>query len=106
MHSLQRVLAAMAERRMAEVMGQAQRLGQVFVQPQRPGHRPPDLRHFDRMGQANAEMIAVGRDEHLRLVAEAAEGDRMDDAVPVALEDIARPARTAIILDEGPAARL
>ena len=45
-------------------------------------------------------MVAVGGDEHLRLVAEAAEGDRMDDAVAVALEGVARPARAAILLDE------
>src|SRR3546814_12975674 len=36
-------------------------------------------------------MIAVGRDEHLRLVAQAAKGDRMDDAVAVALKGVARP---------------
>ena len=41
-------------------------------------------------------MIAVGGDEHLGLVAQTAEGDRMDDAVAVALEDVARTARAAI----------
>ena len=50
-------------------------------------------------------MVAVGRDEHLRLVAQAAEGDRMDDAVAVALEGVALPARAAVVLPEGPAAR-
>ena len=50
-------------------------------------------------------MVAVGGDEHLRLVAQAAEGDRMDDPVAVALEGVARPARAAIVLPEGPAAR-
>ena len=84
---MQRILAAMAERRMAEVMGQAQRLGQILVEAQRAGHGPADLRDFDRMGQANPEMIAVGGDEYLRLVAQAAEGDRMDDPVAVALEE-------------------
>ena len=88
--ALQRILAAMAERRMAEVVGQAQRLGQILVEAQRAGHRPADLRDLDRMGQADPEMVAVGRDEHLRLVAQAAEGDRMDDPVAVALEDVAR----------------
>ena len=83
----QRILAAMAERRVAEVVGQAQRLGQILVEAQRPGHGPADLRDFDRMGQPDPEMVAVGRDEHLRLVAQAAEGDRMDDPVAVALEE-------------------
>ena len=50
-------------------------------------------------------MIAVGRDEHLRLVAKAAEGDRMNDPVAVALEDVARTARAGVDFRMGPAAR-
>jgi precorrin-6B methylase 1 len=57
------------------------------------------------MGQANAEVVAVGGDEHLRLVAQAAEGDREDDAVAVALERVALPARAAVILSGDPSAR-
>ncbi len=41
-------------------------------------------------------MIAIGCDEHLGLVPQTAEGDRVDDAVAVALEDVARTARAAI----------
>jgi hypothetical protein len=40
-------------------------------------------------------MIAVGRDEHLRLVAQPPEGDGVDDAVAIALEGVARAARLA-----------
>src|SRR3546814_11186154 len=40
-------------------------------------------------------MIAVGGDEHLRLVVQAAKGDRMDDAVAIALKLVARPAHNA-----------
>ena len=87
---VERILAGMAERRMAEVVGKAQRLGQVLVEAERPGDGPADLRDFEAVGQPDPEMVAVGRDEHLRLVAQAAEGDRMDDAVAVALEDVAR----------------
>lgn len=43
-------------------------------------------------------MVAIGRDEHLRLVAEAAEGDGMDDPVPVALENVAGPAHIVVRL--------
>ena len=42
-------------------------------------------------------MVAVGRDEHLRLVTKAAKGDGMDDPVAVALEDVARPARAGSV---------
>src|SRR4051812_41890671 len=45
------------------------------------------------MGQANPDMIVVGCDEHLRLVAQSAEGDRMDDPVAIALKGVAWPAR-------------
>src|SRR5687767_3744726 len=101
----QRILPAMAKRRVAEVVGEAQCLGQILVKTKDARHRAADLRDLDRMGQANAEMVAVGSDEHLRLVAQAAEGDRMDDAVAVALERIALPARAPIILSEDPSAR-
>ena len=50
-------------------------------------------------------MVAVGRDEHLGLVAQAAEGDRMDDPVAVALEGVAGTARPVGALGECPAAR-
>lgn len=61
--SLQRILARMAERRMADVVRQAQRLGQVLVQPQRPRDRAADLRDLQAMGQADAEMVAIGGHE-------------------------------------------
>ena len=95
----------MTERRVAQIVGEAQRLGQIFVEPKRPGHRPPDLRHLDRVRKANPEMIAIGRHEYLCLVAKPAKGNRMDDPVAVALEGIARTPRPSIVLAEGPAAR-
>jgi hypothetical protein len=49
-------------------------------------------------------MIAVGGDEHLGLVAKAAEGDRMDNPVAIALEYVTWTARPAIGFREGPAA--
>jgi len=50
-------------------------------------------------------MIAVGRDEDLRLVAEAAEGNRVDDPVAVALENVAGPARAGTVFGMKAAAR-
>ena len=91
--SLQRVLARMAERRMADVVRQTDRLGQVLVQPQRARDGAADLRHLQTVRQADAEMVAVGRHEHLRLVAQAAKADRVDHAVAVALERVARTAK-------------
>ena len=83
---VERVLAGMAERRVAEIVAERDRFGEVVVEPQRPGQRAGDLRHLDGVGQAGAEMVALVIDEDLGLVGEAAEGGRMDDAVAVALE--------------------
>ena len=81
---VERALAGMAERRMTEVVGQRQRLGEVLVEAERAGQRARDLRDFERVGQPRAVMIALVEHEHLGLVLEAAEGGRMDDAVAVA----------------------
>ena len=80
------VLARMAEGRMAEVVGERQRLGQVLVEAEGAGERPGDLADLDGVGQPGAEMVALVIDEDLRLVLEPPEGGGMDDPVPVALE--------------------
>ncbi len=91
--AIERALAGMAERRMAEVVGERQRLGQILVEPERASERACDLRDLERMGQAGAEMVALVEDEDLGLVGEPPEGGRMDDAVAVAAEGVAGRAR-------------
>src|SRR5690606_35736352 len=93
-------LARMAERRVADVVREAQRFGEVLVEAQRARYHAADLGHLETVGQADAEMVAVGRDEHLRLAGEAAEGDRMDDAVAVSLKGAARAPRPLLPLPE------
>ncbi len=83
---VERTLARMPERRMAEVVGERQRLGQILVEPERARERPGDLRDFERVGQAGAVMVALVEHEHLGLVLEPAERGRMDDAVGIAPE--------------------
>src|SRR5690606_26109548 len=85
------VLARVAEGRMAEVVGERDRLDQVLVQPQAARDRAGDLGHLDRMRQAGAEEIALVVDEDLGLVLEPAKGRGMNDPVAIALE-IAAPA--------------
>ena len=76
----------MAEGRVAQVVGQGNRLGQVLVEPQRPGDGAADGGHFNRVGQPGTEVVARAVEEHLRLVFQAAEGARVDDPRAVALE--------------------
>ena len=82
----ERVLAGVAEGRVAEVVRQRQRLGEILVEAERAGERAGDLADLDRMGEPGAVVVALVEDEDLGLVLEAAEGARMDDAVAVALE--------------------
>src|ERR1700684_4443679 len=79
----------MAERRMAEIVGQRQRLGQILIDAERPRQRPRHLRDFERMGEPGAVVVALVKHDDLRLVLEAAERGRMDDAVAVAAEGAA-----------------
>ena len=69
---VERILAGVAEGRVAEIVRQRDRFGQRLVQRERACDRAGDLRHFDRMGHARAIQIAFVIDEHLGLVAQAA----------------------------------
>src|SRR5262249_29949775 len=87
---VQRLLAGMAERRVAEIVRQRHGLAEVFVESQRAADAAGDLRHLDRMGEPRAVVIALVIDEDLGLVLQPPERRRMDDAVAVALEGAAR----------------
>ena len=90
---VERALAGMAERRVAEVVAERGGLGEILVEAERPGDGARHLRHFQGVGQAVAEVVALVEDEHLGLVGEPAERRRMDDAVAVAAEIAPRRAR-------------
>ena len=76
----------MPERRVAEVVAQADRLGEVLVEAQGARHVARDAARLERVGQPGAVVVALGRDEHLGLVLEAPEGLGVHDPVAVALE--------------------
>ena len=83
---VERLLAGVAEGRVAEVVAEPDRLGQVLVEAERAGDRAGDPAGLQRVGEAGPVVVALGGDEDLRLVLEAAEGLRVDDPVAVALE--------------------
>ena len=87
--AVQRLLAGMGERRMPDIVRQRQRLGQILVQLQDVGQRARDLRDFDGVGQAVAEMVGQPGREDLGLGLQPAEGTGMNHAVAVALESVA-----------------
>ena len=83
---VERRLARVPERRVAEIVAERDRLGQVLVERQRAGDRARDLRHLERVRQPRPVVVALGREEHLRLVREPPKRLAVDDAVAVALE--------------------
>ena len=101
--AVQHLLADVPERRMAEVVAEADRLHQILVQAQRARHRARDRRHLERVRQPRAVVVAARRHEHLRLVRQPAEGLAVDDPVAVALE---RRAQRAVVLRARPQRRV
>ena len=81
----QRLLAGMAERRMAEVVGERERLAKVFVEAEAPANRARDLRNLEAVGQPGAEKIAFVVDEDLGLVLKPPKRPAVDDPVAIPL---------------------
>ena len=68
---VERLLARVAERRVAEVVAEPDRLDEILVQPQRPRDAARDAGRLERVRQPRAEVVALGVDEDLRLVPRA-----------------------------------
>jgi hypothetical protein len=100
--SIERSFSRVAERRMAEIVGEAERFRQILIEPQLAANRAGDLRHFKTVRQSRAVMVAFVEQEHLRLVGQPPEGAGVQDAVPVTLEGGAR--RACRLIDMAPAA--
>src|ERR1035438_10922229 len=86
--AIQRFLSGMGERGVPDVVGQSQGFGEILVESQDVGQGARDLRHFDGVGEAVAEMVGQARSEDLGLSFQAAEGAGMNHAVAVALERV------------------
>jgi len=68
----------MAERRVAEIVRQRERLAQILVEPERTGERASDLLHFEGMRQPGPVMVALMEDKHLASCGQAG-GTRSND---------------------------
>ncbi len=76
----------MAERRMAEVMGQRDSFAEFFVQVKRFANRSGDLGNFNTMCQPCAVILALVVGKHLGFPVQTTECRRMDQPVPVTLK--------------------
>ena len=82
---IERGLAGMAERRMAQIVRQCDRLDEIFVQAELSSYRAADLRDLERMRKPSAVMIVRGGSEDLSLEHQPAKRAAVDDALPIAL---------------------
>ena len=76
----------MAERAVADIVGEGDGFGEVFVGLEGAGDGTADGGHFDGVREAGAVMVGGAVDEHLGLVFQAAEGAAVEDAVTIALK--------------------
>ena len=78
-----------AEGWVADVVDQSQGFGEIDVEAEGSGDGAGDLRDFEGVGEAVAEVVGVAAGEDLRLGFEAAEGAGVNDAVAVTLKVVA-----------------
>ena len=69
---VEHLLAGVSERRVTEVVGERDRLGEILVEVQRAGDGTGELTDLDRMREPGAEMVAFVRHEDLGLVRQPA----------------------------------
>ena len=79
------LFAFVAERGVAEVVGEGDGFGEVFIEVESLGEVSGDGGDFDGVGEARAEAATGAVEEDLGFVAELAEGAGVDDSVAVAL---------------------
>jgi hypothetical protein len=79
-------LGRMARRTVPAIVGKCDRLGERNVEVGGAGDAHRHLRDLDGMGEARAQMVVVGRDEHLALAGQATPWTRVLHPVEVALE--------------------
>ena len=90
---VERLLARVAERRVAGVVTKADRLDEILVEAQRPRNDARYGRRLERVRHPGAIVIAFRIDEDLRLPLQPAERLRVHEAVAVALKRGADGAR-------------
>jgi len=83
-------LASVAEGGMANVVDQSESFGKVLIEAERSRDGAGDLRDFDGMGEAAAEVVGGAAGEDLGFACQAAEGAGLHDAFAITLEGRAR----------------
>ena len=82
-HFVERPLAVVAVRRMADVVGQPGHVDKIGIAAQPDRHAAADLGHLQRVGQPGARRLALARPDHLRLVGQSAQRRAVQHPRPV-----------------------
>ena len=90
--AVESALSRVAKGRMADIVNQCERFGEIFVEAERAGGSACYLGDLNGMGQAASEVVGSAAGEHLRLTSQTAEGARLHDALAITLEGRARGA--------------
>jgi hypothetical protein len=100
-------LPGVSERRMSDVMNQCQRLGQIFLQPERSCNRPSNLRNFNGMSQSATKVIRRAAGKNLRLPRKPPKGASLHNPLPVPLKrSPRRPKRCRVNASQQQVARI
>ena len=99
-HLIERRLAVMAERRVAQVMGQARSVDDVGVAAQSSAQLAADLGDLERVGQPVADEVVAARSHHLGLGRQPAPTRRVQHARPIARKVVAVGALVGGILSD------
>src|ERR1700751_781528 len=81
--------AGVTEWRVAQVVHQGQCLDQIYIQSKLSRDGAGNLRYFDGVGQAIAEVVGIAASEYLGFGFETAEGAGVDDGVAIGLKVVA-----------------
>ncbi len=90
--AIERTLSGMTEGRVADVVNQGQRFGEVFIQAKCAGRGAGDLRDLNGVGEAAAKVVRGAAGEDLRLSRESAKRARLHNPLAITLEGRARGA--------------
>ncbi len=84
--SVEHTLTGMAERRMTEVVGEGDGLGEVAIEAEGLGDGASNLRRLESMSKTGAVVVTFMIDEYLGFVFEATERGAVNNTIAIALE--------------------
>jgi hypothetical protein len=83
---VKRMLSRVPERRVAQVVGQADGLGELLIEGESPRDRPGNLGDLQAMGEPGSVEVSLVVHKDLGLVEQLSKGGGVNDAIAVSLK--------------------